>query len=196
MEYHKLEENNKSSSCLDCFKRKKNDYNVEEKLNQLIRALNVKSLHLKHKMEKCQKQSRFAKQNNDMTLAKSFIIQYKSFEKTRNKYISFWTNLKIIVENIQDSQVNFMVAGSMMEGNEFLKNIMDNFDNMSIEDIMDNLAENMEEIREVGETLASPLEGDDFIKDEYIPTKSELEKEDNLYKKKDKVKLKKDAVPI
>lgn len=124
----------------------------EEMMNKKLDKYDQDILDIQNQARLC-----LTKPTPDRAGAMRFIKRRKQLEQQRDKLWKMKENIQLVNEQVQASHFNRQVTDSLNIGQQQLKRAQKLMPTNKIEDLMDNLAEEMEASNEINDLLAQPI---------------------------------------
>lgn len=124
----------------------------EEMMNKKLDKYDQDILDIQNQARLC-----LTKPTPDRAGAMRFIKRRKQLEQQRDKLWKMKENIQLVNEQVQASHFNRQVTDSLNIGQQQLKRAQKLMPTKKIEDLMDNLAEEMEASNEINDLLAQPI---------------------------------------
>ena len=124
----------------------------EEMMEKKLEKYDEEILEIQNKARQC-----LAKATPDRAGAIRLIKRRKQLEQQREKLWKMKENIQLVNEQVQASHFNRQVTDSLNIGQQQLKRAQKTMSTKKIEDLMDNIAEQMDISNEVNDLLAQPI---------------------------------------
>ena len=124
----------------------------EDMIDKKILKFDEEINEIQNKARQC-----LTKSNPDRSGAIRFIKRRKQLEQQRDKLWQMKQNIELVNEQVQASHFNRQVTDSLNIGHQHLKRAQKSMPTKKIEELIDNLAEQIEMSNDINDILAAPI---------------------------------------
>jgi hypothetical protein len=134
----------------------------EDMMDKKLDKFDEEIADIQNKARQC-----LTKTNPDRVGAIRFIKRRKQLEQQRDKLWQMKQNIELVNEQVQASHFNRQVTDSLNVGQQHLKRAQRSMPTKKIEEMIDNIAEQIEMSNDINDLLATPIPTNDFSTTDY-----------------------------